>query len=60
MYNTCQVNNRDIVWLSLLDNASMLNIMDFPSGQNQYSYGPALAPGEPKMNTTRCRRFDAL
>jgi hypothetical protein len=34
-----------IVWLSLLDNASMLNIMDFPSGQNQYSYGPALAPG---------------
>jgi hypothetical protein len=49
-----------IVWLSLLDNASMLNIMDFPSGQNQYSYGPALAPGEQKMNTTRCRRFDAL
>ena len=50
-----------IVWLSVLDVANMLNIMDAPSGQNQYSYGLGLAPGAlPKINTTRCRRFDAL
>jgi len=49
-----------IVWLSVTNTTNNLNIIDFPSLQNQYSYG-ALAPGNtPKINTTRCRPFDQL
>ncbi len=53
-----------IVWLSStsLPPSATLKIMN-ADGTNQYSYGPALPVGNTgtgSMDTTRCRRFDAL